>query len=1431
MKIHEIIRKSGILILVSTLLIALVNIGVVANGTTSIQNRLGLPDLNIINDMSIVFIDTNGNPIIGDPNINSRARIRFDWALFDRDLNGVIINELETDLIQPGDTFSFTLPSAFRVPNPINNINLSGFGTASIATNNVVTLTFNELVSQSSEIEGFIEFSASLNEGVLDGPGLKEIILPIREESTFTFNLVPTNLDTGINKLVHAVVSSANERNPSAITWEVQINKAYATLVNAVLTDVLPASLTLSEDANAIEVLPLFLNLDGTLKPLNQRYGTPLIEGVDYSVSGTTVTFLNTITTPYAIRFKTDIRDEFKPTLGGNLPITNQANLTSDGLDAIQASATYTAVYGQLLTKTRTGYNADNQLFTWRVQYNFGEITLVNPIIVDTFSNNMTFVEGSLSIRSEANVLLLEGVDYAITFDDDSNQLTISFLGTINEAYTIVYQTTLRPEVIVSGSNISVTNSVASEGIIVNATGTANPRVVVKSSNSINYATRQISWQIALNINRYTMSNMVVTDVYNSLGLEMVSLVVRDITLNSIIDPSNYILTKTFNSEGVETGFILEFINDYATTNNRLRIDLVTEYDMNNKPDISGIARNRFRNTATMNWVDHNGISRTDSSSANRDVNTQTVLNGQKSGNYNAVTKEITWNIRVNYHNDALVLPRLVDPILGGQTFIANSLSIFEYAVNSNGTMVRVGGALDLSNFVIEYPSASNDFVFVIDFPTNGSRRFEIEFKTSLENQMIVNRYTNIATFSNDGREHPLESSVTITNGNDLLTKSGVQVGSLIRWSIAINQSQSTIRDAFIEDIPSTNQRLVLDSFKLFPTIMSVNGTYTINRSQPLVREIDYELEFIFLEDGSQRFNLRFLNEITRPYVLEYESEINTTPGNTSISNSVVMNGNGVTFEDQGDDTTIIINIESAGGGAVGVQGSLQVLKLNPEGEPLQGVVFNLINRHNRIIGTQTTNEQGVVVFRNLVYGTYTLREVSTVGNYVISDELFAGLSVSINAQSSDPSVFTTITNRKNQTIIRKVDVNGNLLNGSVFRLETLSSEGWMVLEESLEVNNGSIQLDGLSAGRYRLLEVGAPLGFIINTNPLEFEVTENMNGQRQDITVNFVNYQGSVQLTKTNALSQVLEGVIFNLLDEEGNSVRAGLITNEEGIIEVTGLAPGNYQFIEISSVQGNLVNTTPITFTIEAEAQGAPEVVQVSSRNGRASVEFIKVDQGGNPLEGARFELYQLVGEERNLINNAIFSQENGLVRVDNLTPGRYEFIEVETVEGFILNTQVIEFEIPETAQTDVFVLTLDDFVNYQGTIRLIKVNRRDQIIGEATFEIYYEGELKYTLTTLNGILDLNGLAPGVYTFIEIEEPEGYILDDTPFDITIIDSFEGSVEPIEIRFMNFGGSLLGDDDEDIPSTGDSSGLLSWILLMMGAFLVVASKKSKTIV
>ena len=1427
-KVKSFLRKVFVVFITVSVFLSTTQLPVKAAGEMNIVERLGItdPTFSIIDTFDIKFIDDSGNEIVGDPTINTKARITINWSILDEYV--YLGRPSDTSpYIKAGDFYTFTLPDTFKILNQLSG-SLSEYGSFVINPDRTVQMTFNDEVEKQGDINGIITFDARLDEAKITQPGEYEVLTPINGGGTFTLNVDPINKETGISKKVYATEARSDGKNPKSITWEVQINKAYEDLSNVVVTDVLPVTPNDSLELSGIEVYLLNLNNDGTF---NSYSASPLSPGTDYTVVGSQVN-LGDINQPYAIRYKTNIKDSFKPDGGGTITIVNNAEMSATNTTLLTASASFSAIYGRLLEKTRTGYNPVTQTFTWNVRYNDGEKALVTPLVTDVFSANMEYVDGTtpISIVDLAGNTLVLGTDYTFVSTPADNKIEIQFIGTLNKAVDIKYNTKIKDSVIISGpTDVTVSNTVTSNGQSSGTTGTATQMVLVKDTSSINYSTKKIGWSVYININEYDIKDFTLTDTYVNQGLTFDSIIVRDITLGTVVDPSNYTFTKTFDGS-IETGFTLTFIGSYAQTSNYLRADIVTNYDFNTK--LTASPNNRFINSARLNWTDSDDIPRIDTTSANRDVNEETLRNGQKSGNYNAITKEITWTVRVNYNNDPYETPRLEDTIQAGQVFVPGSLEIYEYIVNANGTMSKIGNALDLALFDnLVYPDESNGFKLGIDLPIDSGKRYQIEFKTTLENQLIVASYANEAVFSNGALRHSLPASVSVANGGKFVTKSGSQAGSLIKWSIAINEAQSWIQNATIVDIPSTNQILLEETFNLYPTNINANGTYTINRTNPLIRGTDYTLTInTNSTTGAQTFTLVFINDIRRTYILEYDSQISTTPSNLSITNEVALNGNGVTFEDNGGDAQLVINIDSAGGSAVGTKGSLRIRKMDEDGTtPLQGVRFELSNTFGRKVADLTTDEEGYITFPNLVYANYILKEKSTLEGYVISDQLFTGLPVTVNAASSDQNAVTVLTNLKNKLTINKYDINNELVLGAEFRLERYIGDQWFVVENNLVLNTGASTLEGLESGRYRLIETKASEGFILNSQNLEFEVKTNPNGQEMDMTVNFYNYKGSVELTKYDAELNVLEGVVFDLYDSEDVLYLGDLESDEEGKIRIDELAPGAYYFVEKRSVNGNIVNQSHIPFNVPTVYQGVPNVIELSTMNGKASVSFVKKDETDRALSNVLFGLYKLDGSTEVVLSENIFSNSEGVVQYGSLTPGNYYFKEIQSNEGFILNTKLIEFNVPEAAQTENLEIVLDDFINYKGTIQVTKTDHLGNKIREAEFELRKDtGELIGVYVTSQGQFIVEDVDVGTYHLIEIKAPNGYRGDKVPIVVTIPKEYEGEPVLISVDKINY------PIPEYIPDTGvdtEKQLYFSVGLILLGfVFMIIGRKKKRSV-
>mgnify|MGYP003306827126 CR=1 FL=1 len=66
--------------------------------------------------------------------------------------------------------------------------------------------------------------------------------------------------------------------------------------------------------------------------------------------------------------------------------------------------------------------------------------------------------------------------------------------------------------------------------------------------------------------------------------------------------------------------------------------------------------------------------------------------------------------------------------------------------------------------------------------------------------------------------------------------------------------------------------------------------------------------------------------------------------------------------------------------------------------------------------------------------------------------------------------------------------------------------------------------------------------------------------------------YTYNVTLTKTNVVGRGLEGAVFNLIDAEGNTIKTGLTTNANGVVEITGIDAGTYTLTETTAPEGFL-------------------------------------------------------------------------------------------------------------------------------------------------------------------------------------------------------------------------------------------------------------------
>ncbi|MBC1397666.1 Cna B-type domain-containing protein [Listeria fleischmannii] len=90
---------------------------------------------------------------------------------------------------------------------------------------------------------------------------------------------------------------------------------------------------------------------------------------------------------------------------------------------------------------------------------------------------------------------------------------------------------------------------------------------------------------------------------------------------------------------------------------------------------------------------------------------------------------------------------------------------------------------------------------------------------------------------------------------------------------------------------------------------------------------------------------------------------------------------------------------------------------------------------------------------------------------------------------------------------------------------------------------------------------------------------------------------EGSAILKKMDNLTQKpLTGALFNVVDTNGNIVKANLSSDADGEIHTGLLEPGDYQFIEVKAPAGYILDATPISFKVKPSAE---HTIQLNKTN----------------------------------------------------------------------------------------------------------------------------------------------------------------------------------------------------------------------------------------
>lgn len=1378
-------------------------------GPTDISNYFTGDETTIIDNFeNPMYLNPDGTPATPPYKDDITISWYFNWS----------IPEDVRKQMKAGDYFEFQLPGNLKPNKPGSGdlVDAEGnvYGTYTISEDGTVRFTFNERITSESDIHGDFSLDTHLNDSDGRGPGDWVIDIPTQEDLPPVVIPIVPDTEQQIDKQGHF----DRTPNPSAITWTVDINQAMKDQTNPTVTETWPTGNTFK----SVKVYELVMNLDGTVEKVGRELSPD-----EYTVDKNgNVTIKGDTNKAYRLEYQTTIDEAVIPDGGGDVPFKNHATLTSDnnpsGLDA---EATVTATYGKMLDKRNVDYDEANQEFSWEINYNYGEqnIPKDQAVITDTMGDNLTFEPDSLHLYSvtfddKGNEVvgaeLVEGKDYKVVVSGDGS-FEIDFLHDVTGAVKIDYKTKVAG--IVEG-DVAVNNRVdVGTGQHSEGDGIASQQNIIKNTGAVDYQNSTIGWTLAVNQNNYLMENAVITDTYEPVpGLTMVpnSLVVKDTTTGAQLTlGKDYMVEITRNADG-ETGFKLSFMGAYAKTSDAFYVTYSTFFDVT-ELDANNPALDHYRNTATIDWMDEAGNNHHSEDNKPFKPLPAFDLNAQKSGVYNAVTKEITWTIAVNLSNNRLVDAFLTDPILANQTYLAGSLKVYEGNTKPDGSVEKVKPTQPLTDIKMEEPSEKNQNTWRVDFP-NDSRTYVIEFKTSVDEKVIEGSasYDNTASYTNQGSSRDVTGKVSIQHGGESVKKGGEyhkDDPDHVYWHVMINGAQSVLDDVVITDTPSPNQVLDPKSLVIYGTNVIEDGTITPDKSVILEEGKDYTLEVTTDNETGQQKIVVKMAHIEAPYYMEYRSLVTSSAAGSTdtVSNQVSITGNGSEVVHGDDNGDVVVDIDHSGGHATGTKGKIQLKKTAMDGTTiLAGAHFQIWDQaKTQVLREGTVDATGIITFGGLPQGQYILVETKAPEGYTVSDELAKGQVITIDEETSaDDAQPTIIKNDVNKVILEKTDEKGKKLVNARFKLEHAVTTPFTHWEEvSLAPDrtnaNGQLEVDSLKPGLYQFTEIEAPTGYLLDTTPKRFIVTQNTSGQIRDVHVKMLNYQGSAELIKKDQAGNPLAGAEFSVLDATGQVVREHLVSDADGKVTVTDLAPGKYQFVETKAPVGYLLNTEPSTFTIAASDRGKPATVIATANfvNYQGAAKLIKKDVKGHLLSGATFKVLDAKGQT---IQTGLTTNNQGEIVAEHLAPGKYRFVETKAPTGYLLNTTPVPFEIAEkNAGEPAVVVASDNFVNYKGAFQIVKTNSADQPLAGAVFELYDHNKQSLGITATSGKdgkIIFRDLAPGTYYYKEIKAPKlpdgsEYIIYPELVKVEIRGDFKGDPEIFQLgAFANFKGRAV---------------------------------------
>ena len=473
---------------------------------------------------------------------------------------------------------------------------------------------------------------------------------------------------------------------------------------------------------------------------------------------------------------------------------------------------------------------------------------------------------------------------------------------------------------------------------------------------------------------------------------------------------------------------------------------------------------------------------------------------------------------------------------------------------------------------------------------------------------------------------------------------------------------------------------------------------------------------------------------------------------------------------------------------------SLEIVKTSSDGK-VSGIQFKIEKYEGGGIGwwtyaTRTTDANGKILIDDLEIGE-RLRVTETVpGGYICESDNPQEITLASGTNR------LTFTNKPLASLEIIKESSDGKVSGIRFKIEKYEPGGigWWTYQNLTTDSTGKIVIDDLEIGeRLRVTET-VPDGYVCESeNPQEITLKAGTN------RLTFRNIPlSSLEIVKESPDGKV-GGIQFKIEKYESGGIGwwtyATRTTGADGKIELENLSVGE---------RLRVTETVPDNYICESEN---PQEITLQAGTNRLTftnkpivkLDLIKTSDDGQ-VEGIEFLIERRNGQRYEQLGRYT-TDTDGKIHLEDLTVGTQYRVTETVPEAYVSSQPVQTF----TAQLGTNTVRFENRL-IRGNLRIVKLDEGTETpLQGAGYELFDREGRKIAdgRTDENGEMSFEDLPYGSYTYREFEAPEGFVLDDTSYDLAIREDGEEIVRKHTNRPKEGSITIYKVDENNRPLVG----------------------------